>query len=45
MNLEFYTVVDQFYIIPTIKFTYKRRLFGFYSVELVWMNWGLSLQW
>jgi hypothetical protein len=45
MTIEFYTVVDQFYILPTTKCTYKKTLFGFYSIELIWGKWGISIQW
>jgi len=45
MKIELYEVCDQLYLIPTIKTTYSRTLNGFYSIDLVWLKWGLTLMW
>ncbi len=38
-----YNILSQFYIIPTIKITHNKYLYGYYSIDLVWGKWGLSL--
>ena len=43
MKTELYSVVDQIYLIPTIKTTYSRTLNGYYSIDLVWLRWGVTL--
>lgn len=45
MKIELYEVCDQLYWTPTIKTTYTRKLNGYYSIDLVWLEWGLSLMW
>jgi len=45
MKIELYTILDQLYLIPTIKTTYARSLNGYYSIDLVWIKWGISLMW
>jgi hypothetical protein len=45
MKVKIYEVCDQLYWIPTIKITYTRKLNGYYSIDLVWLEWGLSLMW
>ena len=40
---EKYDVHGQFYIIPTIKVTHDKSLYGYYTIDLVWEKWGLSL--
>ena len=45
MKVEIYEVCDQLYWIPTIKITYTRKLNGYYSIDLVWLNGELSLMW
>ena len=42
---EFYTITSQFYVIPTIKVTYDKTLYGYYTLDLVWLKGGLSLIW
>jgi hypothetical protein len=45
MKTELYSIVDQIYLIPTIKTTYSRTLNGYYSIDLVWLRWGVTLMW
>jgi hypothetical protein len=45
MKIEVYEVSDQLYVIPTIKLTYTKILNGYYSIDLVWLGWGISLMW
>lgn len=44
-NIEIYTVDSQLYVTPTIKVTHSRYLDGYYSIDIVWIKWGLSLKW
>jgi hypothetical protein len=41
--IEFYTVSCQVYAIPTMKVTHSRDLFGRYSLDFIWLKWGISL--
>lgn len=45
MKIELYSVVDQTCLIPTIKTTYSRTLNGHYTIDLVWLKWGITLMW
>lgn len=47
MGIEFekYEVLDQMYLIPTLKITHNRGLNGYYAIDLVWIKWGISLMW
>ena len=40
---EKYDVYGQVYILPTIKVTHDKNLYGYYTIDLVWGKWGLSL--
>jgi len=40
---EKYDVYGQFYIIPTIKVTHDKYLYGYYTIDFVWGKWGLSI--
>lgn len=33
----------QIYLIPTIKVTHDRMLFGYYNVEFWWLKWGIEI--
>ena len=43
--IEKYRIVDQIYLIPTMKVTYSRMLNGFYTIDFIWLRWGISLMW
>ena len=43
MKIERYEQVGEAFILPTIKYTYDKMLFGFYCVDFVWLRWGFSL--
>lgn len=45
MKIETYTVGYQWYLIPTMKITPDRFLYGHYSFEIVFLNKGLSFNW
>ncbi len=45
MKLETFEVWGQLYIWPTIKVTPTTKLYGNYSIELLWLNRGISLDW
>jgi hypothetical protein len=42
MKIEIYTQSYQILLIPSIKITYSRYLNGYYSLDLVWINKGIS---
>ena len=43
IKIETYSVWGQVYIIPTIKITHDKYLYGYYTIDFVWGKWGLSL--
>lgn len=45
MKTEIYLVSDQIYLIPALKITYSKSLNGYYTIDLLWLKWGLSLMW
>jgi hypothetical protein len=45
MKIYFNTVVDQFYLLPTIKITYNTSLTGYYGIEVYLLKWGVELIW
>jgi hypothetical protein len=45
MKIQFNTVTYQFYLIPTIKVTNVKLLFGYYSIEFMWLKWGVAIIW
>jgi hypothetical protein len=45
MKVEFFNVWGQFYIWPTVKITPTLQLYGHYSIEFLWLNRGMSLDW
>jgi hypothetical protein len=45
MKVQFNTVAYQFYLIPTIKVTNVKLLFGYYSIEFIWLKWGVAIIW
>jgi hypothetical protein len=43
INFQFTSIWYQFYILPTIKITYNKMLFGFYNIEFWWGQWGFEI--
>lgn len=43
MKIEVFTVVDQIYVIPTLKITYTRLLNGDLEIQLIWLTKGISI--
>ncbi len=43
MRIEFMTVAYQIYLIPTVKVTNDRILYGYKNVELWWLKWGIEI--
>lgn len=43
INFHFPSIWYQFYILPTIKITHNKVLFGFYNIEFWWGKWGLEV--
>lgn len=44
MRLHFNTVWHQVYLIPTIKITTSKMLYGYYNIELWWLKWGIEIE-
>jgi len=45
VKIERYEQCYEFFITPTIKYTYDKQLFGWYCVDVIWGKWGLSFIW
>ena len=45
MKIERYEQLYEFFITPTIKYTYDKSLFGHYCVDVIWLRWGFSVSW
>ena len=45
MKIQFSNICYQFYLIPTIKITNNKLLFGYYSIEFIWLKWGVGIDW
>jgi hypothetical protein len=45
MKIERYKQLYEFFITPTIKYTYDKLLFGHYCVNVIWGSWGFSVSW
>ena len=45
MKIQSSNVAYQFYLIPTIKVTNVKLLFGYYSIEFIWLKWGVTIIW
>jgi hypothetical protein len=45
MKIERYTQAYEFFITPTIKYTYDKMLFGFKCVDFIWGRKGFSVSW
>jgi hypothetical protein len=44
MRFEIITVLSQLYIVPTVKVTTSKFLYGYYNIEIWWLKWGLEIQ-
>lgn len=42
-GFERYKVAYQIYLLPTIKVTADRMLYGYWTIDLVWLQWGFSI--
>lgn len=42
-GFETYTVAYQRYLLPTIKVTSDRMLYGYWTFDLIWWKWGASI--
>jgi|LauGreDrversion4_2_1035121.scaffolds.fasta_scaffold10300_3 hypothetical protein len=45
MRVEKYQQLHQFYVIPTILYTYDHLLNGWLSIDIIWGKWGISIIW
>jgi hypothetical protein len=45
MRIEKYQQLHQFYITPTILYTYDHLLNGWLSIDIIWGKWGISIIW
>lgn len=45
MKIQFNNICYQSYLLPTIKVTNDKLLYGYYSVEFVWLKWGIEFIW
>lgn len=43
MRLTWNTQWCQIYLLPTIRITHDKFLYGHYNVELWWLKWGLEI--
>jgi hypothetical protein len=45
MKIERYEQLYEFFITPTIKYTYDKLLFGHCCVDVIWGRWGFTVSW
>jgi hypothetical protein len=43
IKFERFTQWGQVYPIPTIRITHDLKLYGWYTIEFIWMKWGVSI--
>ena len=43
IKFEWFNQWGQIYVIPTIRVTHTLKLYGWYTIEFVWLGKGLSL--
>lgn len=43
MKIEFMTVWGQLYVLPTIKLTHDKNLYGYPNIEIWWLKWGIEI--
>ena len=42
MKVSKYNIGYQWYVLPTIKITYDKFLYGYRSIELIWWKWSFE---
>ena len=43
-RIQRFQVAYQFYVIPTIKFTYDKMLHGYRDIQIIWGRWGIEIR-
>jgi len=43
MKISLTSVCAQVYVLPTIKWTYDKYLYGHRNIELWWWKWGIEI--
>jgi hypothetical protein len=43
MKISLTSVYAQVYVLPTIKWTYDKYLYGHMNIELWWWKWGIEI--
>lgn len=43
MKIATMTQWHQIYLIPTIRITHDKFLYGFYNIEFWWLKWGVEI--
>ena len=43
-KIQRFQVAYQFYVIPTIKFTYDKMLHGYRDIQIIWGRWGIEIR-
>ena len=43
-RIQRFQVTYQFYVIPTIKFTYDKMLHGYRDIQVIWGRWGVEIR-
>ena len=43
MNIEIIEIAYQIYLIPTIKFTHDKFLYGYRGIEFIWLKWSIEI--
>jgi len=42
--IQFFNVGYQVYLIPTIKITHSKMLYGHRAIEFIWLKWGVEIR-
>ncbi len=43
MKIELIKIAYQIYLLPTISWTYDTVLYGYYSIEFIWLKWSIEI--
>jgi len=43
MKINIIEIGYQIYLLPTIKFTHDPMLYGYRSIEFIWLKWGIEI--